>query len=91
MICSFNRFRHFSYSLNSYLQVSPHLLIGDPEEGLTGPSVAEAASAHMNVVQTGHSVHLRAKEDFFSFFKYSTALPMHKHAVIKLTEINQIY
>lgn len=39
-----------SYSLTSHLQVSPHLLIGDPKEGLTGPSVAKAACAHVNIV-----------------------------------------
>lgn len=47
----------------SHLQVSLHLLVGDPEEGLTGPRVAEAARAHMNVVQTGHSVHLTGTEE----------------------------
>lgn len=54
----------FYYLLDSYLQVFLHLLTGDPQEGLTGPSVAEAACAHMNVVQTRHSVYLRTEEGF---------------------------
>lgn len=53
--------------MDLYLQVFPHLLIGDPQEGLTGPGVAEAACAHMNVVQTRHSVYLRTEEDFYIF------------------------
>lgn len=73
------------YLLVSDLQVFPHLLIGDPEEGLTGPSVAEAACAHMNVVQAGHSVHLRVKEDVFFlvvFLKIIPSITCSKHAVI---------
>jgi len=52
----------FFLLLDSHLQVSPYLLIANPEEGLTGPGVAEATCSHMDIVQTGHSVHLRATE-----------------------------
>lgn len=57
-------FFFFYYLLDSYMQVFPHLLTGDPQEGLTGPGVAEAACAHMNVVQTRHSVYLRKRKIF---------------------------
>lgn len=46
-----------------YLHIPPHLLIGYPQEGLAGTRVAETTCAEMNVVQTGHSVYLRAKEE----------------------------
>lgn len=46
-----------------YLHISLHLLIGYPKEVLAGTSVAEATCADMDVVQTGHSVYLRAKEE----------------------------
>lgn len=45
-----------------YLHISLHLLIGYPKEVLAGTSVAETTCAEMDVVQTGHSVYLRAKE-----------------------------
>lgn len=46
-----------------YLHISLHLLIGYPKEVLAGTSVAETTCAEMDVVQTGHSVYLRAKEE----------------------------
>lgn len=46
-----------------YLYISLHLLIGYPKEVLAGTSVAETTCAEMDVVQTGHSVYLRAKEE----------------------------
>ncbi|TNN44556.1 hypothetical protein EYF80_045230 [Liparis tanakae] len=57
--------QHVSCSCFSRLQVSPHLLIGDPQEGLTGARVAEAAGAHMDIVQRGHPVHLRRNQELF--------------------------
>lgn len=52
------RQNYLDYALDSYLQVFLHLFIGDPQEVLTGAGVAEAAGAHMNVVQTCHPVYL---------------------------------
>lgn len=71
-----NRLWQFSHSFISHLQVPLHPLIGDPEEGLTCPRVAEATRAHVNIVQVGHSVDLWVTKII--------SPPLHKHTIIRL-------
>jgi hypothetical protein len=49
-----------SYFVFSHLEIVFHLLIGDIQEVLAGPGVAEASRAQMYVVKTGQFIHLKS-------------------------------
>lgn len=48
---------------DTHLKVLLDHLVADPQVPLTGPRVAEAARAHVDVEKTGHLLHLRVERD----------------------------